>query len=101
LAKMGLKDLPSQPQFTSFLRRTITDSVAAGYSIMPLSQSRLYLLRQEEERYVEKSEDLHVSRDDHWWYENNSFRNPSFFPNRGGGGGRWDRDTRGGRGRRY
>jgi ubiquitin-protein ligase len=101
LSKMGLKELPSQDQFTSFLRQTITDSIDASYSCMPLSQSQLYLLRREKERYVERADGLHISGNDEWWFENDSFRPPSFFPIRGGrGGGRGGHGMRGGRGRR-
>ncbi|KAG9191884.1 hypothetical protein G6011_10618 [Alternaria panax] len=109
LAKMGLKEQPSQEQFTTFLRRTITDSIEAGYSIMPLTQSQLYLIRQAKEPDVEIAEVVHVTYADRRWFRDGSWQRPSFFPNRGGyrggrsGGrssGRSGRGPRGGRGRR-
>jgi ubiquitin-protein ligase len=100
LAKMGLKQLPSQSQFTTFLRRTITDSINAGYSIMPLTQSQLYLMRQAKEPDVEVSEDVIVTYHDRRWFRDRSWQKPSFFPNRGGHGGRGGRGGRGSRGPR-
>ncbi|CAN9110798.1 unnamed protein product [Alternaria alternata] len=101
LAKMGLKELPSQSQFTAFLRRTITDSITAGYSIMPLTQSQLFLMRQAKEPDVDIAEGVLVTYNDRRWFRNRSWRKPSFFPNRGGrGGDRGSRGSRGGRGRR-
>jgi hypothetical protein len=93
LAKMGLKELPSQSQFTAFLRRTITDSIDAGYSKMPLTQSQLYLMRKDKEPNVELAEGVYVSQQDQWWLQNLSGQKRSFFPNQGGYSG-----SRGGRG---
>ncbi|KAF1980374.1 hypothetical protein BU23DRAFT_548527 [Bimuria novae-zelandiae CBS 107.79] len=42
LAAMGIADMPAKLEFTAFLRRTIADSMNAGYSCMPMSQSQLY-----------------------------------------------------------
>ncbi|KAF2804346.1 uncharacterized protein BDZ99DRAFT_467628 [Mytilinidion resinicola] len=44
LTNMGLAT-PTKDGFVGFLKRTITDSVAAGYSSEPLTQSQLYAMR--------------------------------------------------------
>ncbi|KAF2993892.1 hypothetical protein E8E13_002503 [Curvularia kusanoi] len=48
LRAMGIQTLPGKSEFTTFLRRTVTDSVTAGYSVMPLSQSQLYMIRKKD-----------------------------------------------------
>lgn len=120
LVAMGLTALPSKTEFTSFLRRTIDDSVSAGYSCMPMSQSELYMIRKVRERGVEMADGVRVTQDLVQWFEagerwfgNGWNARPSFFPGKGsattigqhynwrgrggGGGGRGYR----GRGRGY
>ncbi|KAF1348224.1 hypothetical protein EJ07DRAFT_169658 [Lizonia empirigonia] len=82
-------DIPSKKQFTSFLRRTITDSVAAGYSIMPLSQSKLYMIRKVRERDVEVANGVVVTealvawyKKGEEWYWNGWKGRQTFFPGR-------------------
>ena len=85
LKAMGIHNMPTKTEFTSFLRRTITDSVKAGYSRMPMSQSQLYTIRNAQEPGVEKVQG--VFRLDSWyakgekWYFNGWNGRPSFFPN--------------------
>lgn len=110
LRAMGITDIPSKTQFTVFLRRTITDSVKAGYSIMPLSQPKLYMIRKIRERDVEVAEGVAITdamitwyNKGEKWYWNEGNGRPTFFPGRktssngsnrgndsgrGGGGGR-------------
>ena len=102
LSIMGIKQIPSKAQFTSFLRRTINESVAAGYSRIPMSQSQLYMIRREWEPTVEAVAGVRVTDDLVKWYErgekwyyNGWQGRPSFFPNeavkmstRGSGRGR-------------
>jgi ubiquitin-protein ligase len=92
LAAMGIKDLPSKTEFTSFLRRTIGDSVEVGYSCIPMSQSQLYMIRKARERGVEKAESVNITEDLKRWYDagekwidNGWHGRPTFFPGRGGG----------------
>jgi ubiquitin-protein ligase len=87
LTAMGIKNIPSKTVFTSFLRRTINDSVAAGYSTMPMSQSELYMIRKWRERNVEMASDVEVTPAlRRWfecgekWYANGWRKRPSFFP---------------------
>lgn len=107
LRAMGITDIPSKTQFTSFLRRTVTDSVAAGYSIMPLSQSKLYMIRKVRERDVEVAKGVVVTealvawfKKGEEWYWNGWKGRPTFFPGRkeSADGPRWV--GRGGRGQR-
>jgi ubiquitin-protein ligase len=115
LAAMGITEPPSKTQFISFLRRTINDSVDAGYSRIPYSPSQLYMIRKLREKSVEMAEGVQVTQDLVSWFNAGERRfgidwnaRPSFFPGqcgattigsqgnyrgRGGGGGR------GGRGR--
>jgi ubiquitin-protein ligase len=100
LTAMGIRNKPSKTEFTSFLRRTIRDSVQVGYSSMPMSQSKLYMIRKVRERNVEIAEDVNVNLAlKRWfeagekWYNNGWNGRPSFFPDhrnvqggRGGGG---------------
>ncbi|KAF3031322.1 hypothetical protein E8E12_000998 [Didymella heteroderae] len=121
LRAMGITEVPSKTQFTAFLRRTVTDSVKAGYSIMPLSQSKLYMIRKIRERDVEVAEGVGITeamitwynRGEKWYWNGWNGR-PTFFPGRktgshashrgdgtrngtGGRGGREGRSGRGGR----
>jgi len=43
---MGLKDIPSKENFCTFLKKTIGDSVNAGYSSQPISQWQALAIRQ-------------------------------------------------------
>ncbi|KAF2028868.1 hypothetical protein EK21DRAFT_68820 [Setomelanomma holmii] len=118
LTAMGIKSMPNKAEFTSFLRRTITDSVNAGYSCMPMTQSQLYMIRKVRERDVEKAEGVFVTSGmQRWfeagekWFDNGWNGRASFFPNdqggryigrgaRGGGRGGYEGRGRGrGRGR--
>jgi ubiquitin-protein ligase len=115
LRAMGITDIPSKTEFTAFLRRTITDSVKVGYSVMPLSQSKLYMIRTVRERDVEVAEGVSVTDElitwynrSEKWYWNGWNGRPSFFPGRkvnaqeqgrGNGAGRGGMGGRGGRGR--
>ena len=89
LRAMGIKEIPGKIEFTAFLRRTITDSVKAGYSIMPLLQSELYMIRKVRERDVEDAEGVKVTDamiawydKGEKWYWNGWKGRPSFFPRR-------------------
>lgn len=110
LRAMAIRDIPSKTKFTAFLRRTITDSVAAGYSVMPLSQSKLYMIRKVRERDVEVAEGVGITdamimwynRGEKWYWNGWNGR-PTFFPERkvssdeSRKGGRWRRGGRGGK----
>ena len=99
---MGIENVPSKSEFTAFLRKTVTDSVAAGYSAMPLSQSKLYMIRKMRERDVEVAEGVEITdamitwfnRGEKWYWNGWNGR-PTFFPGRksspgeSGGNGRW------------
>lgn len=125
LRAMGIENVPSKSEFTAFLRKTVTDSVAAGYSVMPLSQSKLYMMRKMRERDVEVAKGIEITdaliawfnREGKWYWNGWKVR-PSFFPgresspeelacrgdrrgsSRGGGGGRGGRGVTGSRGGR-
>ena len=99
LNAMGLKNMPTKPEFTSFLRRTITDSVQAGYSRIPMSQNQLYTIWRVREPNVEKKDGVvalyswYNKREK--WFDNGWRGRPSFSPNSGGhGGGGSERDGR-------
>ncbi|KAJ4313596.1 protein polyubiquitination [Neodidymelliopsis sp. IMI 364377] len=86
---MGLINVPYKTEFTAFLRRTVTDSVTAGYSVMPLSQSQLYMIRKVRERDVELAEGIKVREalvtwynGGEKWYWNGWKGRPTFFPER-------------------
>lgn len=94
MTAMGITDMPTKSEFTAFLRRTIKDSMDAGYSIMPMTQSQLFLIRRLREPTVERNKDVHLTGDvQRWfdrgakWYEN-GWATPSFFPNQTKRGGR-------------
>ncbi|KAJ8115246.1 hypothetical protein OPT61_g3068 [Boeremia exigua] len=86
---MGIEAIPSKTEFTAFLRRTITDSVTVGYSAMPLSQSKLYMIRKVRERNVEVADGVVVTdaliawydRGEKWYWNGWNGR-PTFFPER-------------------
>lgn len=81
LKTMSITNMPPKSVFTKFLRRTITDSVVAGYSRMPLTQSQLYLIRRRKERYVQRADDVSFTSDLQPWFEYARVRGwPSFFP---------------------
>ena len=56
LQEMGLKDVPEQSEFTSFLRRMVEESVEVGYSRMPISQGEALALRKSVDPSVEIAE---------------------------------------------
>jgi ubiquitin-protein ligase/uncharacterized membrane protein YgcG len=113
LRAMGIENVPSKSEFTAFLRKTVTDSVAAGYSVMPLSQSKLYMMRKIRERDVEVAKGIEITdaliawfNGEGKWYWNGWKVRPSFFPGcksspeeSGGRGGRGGGSRGGGRGR--
>ncbi|KAF2621418.1 hypothetical protein BU25DRAFT_416089 [Macroventuria anomochaeta] len=108
LRAMGIEDVPSKTEFTAFLRRTITDSVTARYSVMPLSQSKLYMIRKVRERGVDVAEGVEITEAMVTWYNRGEkwYRNgwngrPTFFPERkasSNGSRRGDGSRRCGRG---
>jgi ubiquitin-protein ligase len=103
LTVMGVTQMPPRSEFTAFLQRTIGDSVNAGYSRMPMTQSQLYMIRRTWEPTVERSKEVQITPQlETWfergekWYGNGWNGRPSFFPSEGRGGA----DDRGrGRGR--
>jgi ubiquitin-protein ligase/uncharacterized membrane protein YgcG len=108
LTVMGIKEMPNKTEFTSFLRRTITDSVNVGYSCMPMSQSQLYMIRKVRERNVEIAEGIVITPGLERWYEdgekwfNNGWNGrPTFFPGRGGQANGGGNNSNGGRGGGY
>ncbi|KAF3043910.1 hypothetical protein E8E11_000407 [Didymella keratinophila] len=89
LRAMGMTEIPSKTQFTAFLRRTVVDSVEAGYSAMPLSQSKLYLIRKAREQDVEVAQGVGITEamitwynQGEKWYWNGWNGRPTFFPRR-------------------
>jgi ubiquitin-protein ligase len=116
LTAMGISVPPKKAEFCSFLRRTIIDSVDAGYSRIPYSPSQLYMIRKVREKNVEMADGVQVTQDLVDWSNAIERRfgvgwngRPSFFPRRGGGttigsqgnyrGGGGGGNGRGGRGR--
>ncbi|KAJ4292014.1 protein polyubiquitination [Kalmusia sp. IMI 367209] len=69
LTAMGITKIPTKQEFTSFLRRTIGDSIDAGYSCMPMSQSQLYMIRKMWEPMVEVSEKVEVTPELQGWFD--------------------------------
>ena len=59
---MGLEQKPDQEDFCAFLKRTIEDSVKAGYSKMPLSQGQALALRRLKEPDVDVAEGVVASK---------------------------------------
>ncbi len=101
LKAMGIQNMPGKAEFTSFLRRTITESRQVGYSCIPMNQSQLYTIRKAREPKVEKKEGVVAM--DAWyqkgekWYNNGWNGRPSFFPgDRRDGGARDSGDRRAG-----
>lgn len=77
LTIMGLKP-PGAKEFTSFLRRTLDDSVKAGYSVWGISQERAFTLRLKEDPDVIENEKSGVGRKGPGTFEVN------FFPGKSG-----------------
>ncbi|KAH7389967.1 hypothetical protein BKA66DRAFT_526840 [Pyrenochaeta sp. MPI-SDFR-AT-0127] len=100
LTAMGIQIMPNKAEFTSFLRRTIMDSVKAGYSRMPMSQSQLYMIRKIRERHVQVAEGVNITPAlERWfnhgekWFKNGYSGRPTFFPQAGNNGtGRGQRE---------
>lgn len=89
LRAMGITEIPSKTHFTAFLRRTVVDSMDAGYSVMPLSQSKLYMIRKVRERDVEVAQGVGITEAmvawynrGEKWYGNGWNGRPTFFPRR-------------------
>lgn len=96
LVSMGINKMPTKSEFTAFLRRTIGDSIKAGYLRIPMSQSQLYMIRRMWEPKVERKKEVCITpKLEVWfergekWYGNGWNGRPSFFP----------QETRPGRGR--
>ncbi|KAJ4360386.1 uncharacterized protein N0V89_000948 [Didymosphaeria variabile] len=94
LTAMGITQMPARSEFTAFLRRTIGDSVNAGYSRMPMSQSQLYMIRRLYEPAVERSKEVQITPQlEVWfergekWYGNGWNGRPTFFPQETRAGG--------------
>lgn len=118
LCAMGITEIPSKTHFTAFLRRTVVDSMEIGYSVMPLSQSKLYMICKVRERDVEVAQGVGITKAmitwynrGERWYWNGWNGRPTFFPRRltsyaavhredRSRGGRRGRGGQGGRGRR-
>ncbi|KAF2873625.1 hypothetical protein BDV95DRAFT_567435 [Massariosphaeria phaeospora] len=96
---MGINIMPTKDQLTAFLKRSIGQSVNAGYSVMPLSQSEAFMLRKMKVPGVGVSPQVHLTRDIERWYYDNG-RMSSFFPGRGAQGLGFGRGGRGGGGGR-
>lgn len=79
LTIMGLTP-PTAKEFTSFLRRTLDDSVKAGYSVWGISQERALTLRSKEDFDVIVNEKSGVGRNGRGTFELN------FFPGQGARG---------------
>ncbi|KAL1598817.1 hypothetical protein SLS60_007959 [Paraconiothyrium brasiliense] len=69
LTAMGITQMPARSEFTAFLRRTIGDSVNAGYSRWPMSQSQLYMIRRLYEPAVERSKEVQITPQLEVWFE--------------------------------
>jgi hypothetical protein len=118
LCAMDITEIPSKTHFTAFLRRTVVDSMEIGYSVMPLSQSKLYMICKVRERDVEVAQGVGITKAmitwynrGERWYWNGWNGRPTFFPRRltsyaavhredRSRGGRRGRGGQGGRGRR-
>jgi hypothetical protein len=74
LKAMGVQKMPTAAEFTAFLRRSVEESVAKGYSVWGLSQERALVLRRIKEPNVE----VRSARDckPEW----RATKNGSFFP---------------------
>ena len=59
---MGLEQKPNKEDFCAFLKRTIEDSVKAGYSKMPVGQGQALALRKLKEPDVEVAEGVVASK---------------------------------------
>lgn len=93
LCVMGINQIPTRSEFTAFLRRTIAESIEAGYSRIPMTQSQLYMIRKTFEPAVERSKEVEITPQlEVWyergekWYENGWNGRPSFFPLEGRAG---------------
>lgn len=103
--EMGVREMPSKENFTSFLRRMVTESVRMGYSCMPITQGEALALRKGKEPRVEGAKGVVCG------LETGRTETASFFPGGGERGGTgagagargrvrgWGRGR--GRGRRY
>lgn len=108
LEAMGISEMPTKDEFGAFLKRSVEESVDAGYSVMPMTQSQLFMIRRVREPSVDASAEVEITPAlERWfemgekWYRNGWEGRPSFFPGRGGNGGRGRGRGRGGwRGRR-
>jgi ubiquitin-protein ligase len=74
LKAMGVQKMPTAAEFTTFLRRSVEESVAKGYSVWGLSQGRALVLRKIKEPNVE------VRRAQDSKPQWRATKNGSFFP---------------------
>lgn len=91
---MGVLDMPSKENFTSFLRRMVSESGEKGYSRMPLTQGEALALRKRREPGVEVAEGLVCG------LVTLEKASASFFPGGGGRAGSGGGGRGRGRGRR-
>ena len=88
LQAMDIPQMPGKAEFTSFLRRTVAESMDKGYSKWALTQEEALLLRLRREPGVGRSLDMQPAYNARLGY--------TFFPQQGRGGGSGRGGTRGG-----
>lgn len=76
LTIMGVTNMPTATEFTTFLRQTLEDSVAKGYSVWGMSQEKALELRRAKEPDVKVREDPQAE------WRSRGGRGASFFPNK-------------------
>lgn len=90
--------VPTAAEFTRFLRRSVEDSMAKGYSTMPMSQERALALRLREEPDVDVVPGLRpsaVTGGRFTFFPQNQKRKADGGAERGGRGGRGNGRGRG------
>lgn len=102
LKLMGIQQMPTKENFSSFLKRTIRESENIGYSALRLTQTQAFILRRRKEPSVSASDEVDLNQDVQLWIDRGC-KVPSFFPSkniyseRGDWGSRGLRGGRGGR----
>lgn len=103
MAEMGFKVIPTAANFTDFLRRTVRESVAKGYSCWPIVQSEALALRLPREPRVGIKKELRTTYQ-HWIVSGElpyvRISKRAFFPQKQPAGGNSREGARGGRGGR-
>ena len=79
LKVMGIQKMPTAVEFTAFLRRTLEESVAKGYSVWGLSQEAALSRRRVKEPDVQVRSYADAKPEWQVWGKNGS----SFFPGKG------------------